>query len=169
MAALIVLAPGLAPGLALAQRGIAGGMGRGSRMPGLVREPGIVVPKMVNAVNLLIQHGAELALSDSQFKQILVVKRTLDSTNAPLLRRLDSLERLFRGGPIFSQPSRERLDSIAEGRAFARQVAAEARETNEAFRDRAYAVLNSQQLTRILALEAQAEQAIADEEKKRKP
>jgi hypothetical protein len=154
----------------LAQRGTAGGMGRGAHMPGkLLREPGIVIPKLVNAVNLLVEHRTDLALSDSQFKQVIFIKRTLDSTNSPFSRKLDSLERLFRGGPIFADPSRERLDSIAEGRLLARQITADIHDNNIVYRDKAYALLNAQQLSRIQEMEGKAEQAILDEERKKKP
>jgi hypothetical protein len=152
------------PSLLLAQRGTAGGMGRGAHMPGkLLREPGIVIPKLVNAVNLLVEHRTDLALSDSQFKQVIFIKRTLDSTNSPFSRKLDSLERLFRGGPIFADPSRERLDSIA------RQITADIHDNNIVYRDKAYALLNAQQLSRIQEMEGKAEQAILDEERKKKP
>src|SRR5690242_10729397 len=58
----------LVPSLALAQRGMGGMGGMGSsngiarRRPGNIeREPGLVVPKQVNAVNLLIEHRQDLA------------------------------------------------------------------------------------------------------------
>ena len=89
-----------------------GGMGGiGRRRPGnLEHEPGLVVPKQVNAVNLLIEHRQDLELSDSEFAGVARIKRALDSTNAPLVRKLDSLQRAFKGGPIFSEPSPERRE-----------------------------------------------------------
>src|SRR6185436_19489326 len=53
-----------------------------------------------------------LSLTDSQFVRLIALKRTLDSTNVPLLRKIDSVQRLFKNGvPIFSSPSAARLDS----------------------------------------------------------
>ena len=112
-AALLVL---FAPAALIAQRGGGiGGFGNGRGPGNLTRESGLVIPKQVNPINLLIEHRPELGLSDSVFLRVIAMKRTLDSTNAPSMRRLDSLARLFRGGkPLFSDPSPERIDSIAE-------------------------------------------------------
>ena len=80
---------GLLPATLLAQgRGVMGG--RGALTPGrgqgsLAREAGIQIPKYVNSVNLLIEHRQDLALTDSQFVRLIVMKRTFDSTNTPLL------------------------------------------------------------------------------------
>src|SRR5689334_4620287 len=104
--ALVIVAV-LVPGTVFAQgRGIMGG--RGALTPGrgggnIARESGIQIPKYVNGVNLLVEHRPELALSDSQFTRIIAIKRALDSTNAPLVRKLDSVQHLFRSGtPMFS-------------------------------------------------------------------
>src|SRR5690349_24735653 len=75
-----------------------GGMGPDGQKgkPGrLARDMGITVPKIVNPVNLLIEHRLEIALNDTQFTKIIAIKRVLDSTNATPTRRLDSLQRLF--------------------------------------------------------------------------
>jgi hypothetical protein len=160
----------VAPAALRAQRGGAGGFGRG-RLPGsLTREAGLVVPTQVNMINLLIAHRQDVALSDSQFMRVIGLKRTLDSTNAPTMRRLDSLSRLFRGGtPIFSEPSVARRDSIAEARSVMRELLAVVRENNDAARDKAYELLNEQQLLKAREVESAAEKAIAEEEQKRKP
>lgn len=154
------------PGLAGAQT--IGGFGRG-RTPGkLVREPGIVVPKVVNAVNLMIEHRQDLALSDTQFARVIVIKRALDSTNAPLVRKLDSVQRLFRGGPLFREPTAERRDSLAEARSLVQETIGAITENNATARDEAYAMLSIQQLDTAQSLEAKAEQAIADEARRNK-
>ena len=154
------------PGLAGAQT--IGGFGRG-RTPGkLLREPGIVVPKVVNAVNLMIEHRQDLALSDTQFARVIVIKRTLDSTNAPLVRKLDSVQRLFRGGPVFSEPTIQRRDSLAEARSLVQEAIGAITENNATARDEAYGVLSVQQLETAQSLEAKAEQAIADEARRNK-
>jgi len=150
---------------AQAQRGM-GRRGGGNMM----RQTGLVAPKLVNPVNLLIEHRPQLALSDSQFIHLITIKRALDSTNAPLLRRIDSVERLFRGGGlIFSDPSRERRDSLAEGRAVIEQTTAALRESYGFAKEAAFALLDAQQYAKAEDLYAKAEQAIVDEEKAKKP
>jgi hypothetical protein len=142
---------------------------RGRGIPGLGRsglgsnEPEVSAPKQVNAVNLLIEHRPELALSDTQFMRVIAIKRTLDSTNAPLMRRLDSVQRLFKRGPLFSQGSTQRRDSLTEARSLVRDVTAAVRENNATGRDQAYALLSAKQLDTAHSLEAAAEQRIADE------
>jgi hypothetical protein len=163
----------LVPSLALAQRGMGGMGGMGSsngiarRRPGNIeREPGLVVPKQVNAVNLLIEHRQDLALSDSQFTKVAMIKRALDSTNAPLSRKLDSLQRVFKGGPIFSEPTPAHRDSLAEAHGVMLEATSAIRDHISAARERAFALLSPAQLTKAQDLEAAAEKAIEDENKK---
>lgn len=119
-------------------------------------------------VNLLIQHRQDVTLSDSQFVKVIAIKRSLDSTNAPYTRKLDSLSRLFRGGtPIFSEPSAARRDSIAEARDVVDGTLAVLRDNNNTARDKAYELLNEQQLLKAHEIEAKAEKAIQDEKKGR--
>src|SRR5690348_7973851 len=92
----------LVPALCSAQQRIGGFKGR---TPSIRRESAIEVPKLVNPVNLLLVHRQELALTDSQWKNLLSMKRVLDSTNAPLMRRLDSVQSLFKGGMLFGEQS----------------------------------------------------------------
>lgn len=158
----------LVPSFAAAQRG---GFGRGGRAPGIAREPGLTIFKPVNMVNLLIEHRQDVALTDSQFKQVITLKRTLDSTNAPEMRRLDSLSRLFRGGrPIFSTPSRARRDSLVEARSVMRESIAIIDDNNATARDRAYTLLEAPQLAKARTIQSDAEKALAESESKgRKP
>jgi hypothetical protein len=160
----------LVPSLASAQRagmGNMGGAGIGRRRPGNIeREPGLVVPKQVNAVNLLIEHRQELALSDSQVARVVVIKRALDSTNSPLSRKLDSLQRVFKGGPIFSEPTAARRDSLAEAHAVVAETTGTIHENISAARDRAFALLSPMQLTKAQELEAAAQKAVEDESKR---
>ena len=112
----------LVPALVMAQRGIGGGGrgrggGGGKEGGGIARDAGIAVPKLVNAVNLLVEHKQDLALTDTQFVRIIALKRSLDSTNAPLMRRVDSVQREFKGGAmLLGNPSPARRDSLAIGR-----------------------------------------------------
>jgi len=158
----------LVPSAAVAQRGVGGmggGMGGiGRRRPGNIEhEPGLAIPKQVNAINLLIEHRQDLALSDSQFAHVAAIKRSLDSTNSPLARRLDSLQRVFRGGPIFSEPSAARRDSLAGARATVLDATGTIRDNISAARDRAFALLSPVQVNKARELEAAAEKAIEDE------
>lgn len=152
------LVPALTP--ARAQRSIPG-LGR-SGLGG--RAPEVVVPRQVNPVNLLIEHRQELALSDSQFAHIVVIKRTLDSTDLPLLRKMDSVQRLFKKAPLFADPSPARRDSIAEGRALVRDASAALRENIGEARARAFELLSAEQQPKAEQLAAAAEKALADEE-----
>ena len=160
---LLALIVASAPAVAFAQRG---GFGRGGKPPGISREAGLSFPKPVNMVNLLIEHRPDVALTDSQFKQIITLKRQLDSTNAPQMRRLDSLSRLFRGGtPIFSQPSAARRDSLSQGRIVMRDIVSIVEDNNSTARDQAYALLSDQQLSKAKTIQSAAEKALADSER----
>ena len=165
---------GATPGILLGQGGMGRGVGRGSfgRGAGIQRAPGVEIPQVVNAVNLLIEHRQQLALSDTQFTRVIAIKRALDSTNAPLVRKLDSVQRLFKNGPLFSEGNAERRDSVAEARSLVRDVTAALHENNATGRDQAYALLSAKQLDTAHSLEAAAEQKIADDARKnsgRKP
>lgn len=161
----LVLIVAVTPAVAFAQIP-GGGFGRGGRAPGISRESGLTIPKPVNMVNLLIEHRQDVALTDSQFKQIISLKRELDSTNAPQMRRLDSLSRLFRGGtPIFSEQSATRRDSLAQGRIVMHEVLAIVDDNNSTTRDRAYALLDDQQLSRAKTIQSAAEKALAESER----
>jgi hypothetical protein len=163
----------LSSSVALAQRGVSGvggGQGIGSigrRRPGNIeREPALVVPKAVNVINVLIEHRKDVALDDSQFVRVLSVKRTLDSTNSPLMRKIDSLQRLYRGGPIFSEPSAERRDSLNTARAIALETIASVRDNIAAAREKAFALLSPTQHAKAQEIEAQAERAVEEENKR---
>lgn len=155
------------PSLAAAQRGV-GGMGTiGRRRPGtLEREPALIVPKQVNLVNLLVEHRQDLALTDSQFRGIIAIKRSLDSANSPLVRRLDSLKNTFKGGPIFSEPSPQRRDSLVAARAIVLEMLADIRDNMVPARDEAFALLSPTQLAKAQEIEAKAEKAVAEENKR---
>jgi hypothetical protein len=164
--ALLVALPGAASGQGGFGRG-GGGAGRFGRSgAGVQRAAGVEIPQVVNAVNLLVEHRQDLALSDTQFTRVIAIKRALDSTNAPLLRKLDSVQRLFKNGPLFSDGNAQRRDSLAEARSLVRDVTAGIRENDATGRDQAYALLSTKQLDAAHALEAKAEQKIEDDAQK---
>jgi hypothetical protein len=144
---------------AVAQRPGVGTFGRG-RGPGkLTMEDGIEAARPVNPINLLVENRATLALTDTQFKRVIAIKRTLDSTNAPLMRRIDSVERLFKRGPIFSDPSPQRRDSIAAGRAAVKETIADLEDNIADAREKAYALLSASQLPKAEEIEDKARKA----------
>ena len=153
----------LIPGLLSAQQRIGGFKGR---TPSIKRESGIDVPKLVNPVNLLLVHRPELALSDAQWKQLLVMKRALDSTNAPLMRRLDSVQSLFKGGILLGAESHEHRDSIAEAQLTVRQTTADLEDNYGTARDKAFGLLDGTQYSKATDLIGKAEKEIADAEDK---
>ena len=164
----VLIAAVLGPATAVAQgRGIMGG--RGALTPGrgggnMTREAGILIPKYANAVNLLIQHRPDLALTDSQFTEIIAMKRALDSTNAPLVRKLDSVQHLFKSGvPIFSSPSAERRDSLSNARVLVSQTVGTIRDNIGTWRDKAFAALSPTQIVKAQDIEDKAEKAAAEE------
>jgi hypothetical protein len=140
-----------------AQIGLPGGMH--GRMTGPTRDSGVVMARHVNPLNLLIAHRQDLALSDSQFANIIVLKRSLDLANAPLLRKADSVERLFKGRPIFARQSPEHRDSVRAGRELVDDVAGAVRENDDDYRARALALLNEEQLRAAETYAAEAAKA----------
>ena len=155
----------LSASAALAQRGIAGPTGSGQhRGAGISRDPGVSVPRLVNGVNLVVEHRQELALTDTQFVRVIGIKRALDSANAPLMRRIDSVQRLFKGGSlVFGNPGRAHRDSVAEAHAVIAETQAGVRQNIAEWRDKAWALLAPKQAAIAEELEAKAERALADD------
>ena len=157
----------MVPGLVGAQGlpGNGGGFDR-SRGPGkLARAPGITVPRQVNPINLLIEHRQDLDLSEAQFLQVIRIKRTVDSSNAPLMRKLDSVQAVLKPMPLFREPSPLRRDSLAEGQALVQETMAAVREHLDEARSQAYELLSSTQVTKAQDIERKAQKAIDDEAK----
>ena len=154
-----VLAALVIPVLAQAQRPGITGINRG-RMPGnLKRDPGVEVPPVINIVNLVIDHRQDVALTDSQFVRVVALKRTLDSTNAPFLRRVDSVQRLFKNIPIFSDPSPARRDSLSAGKALVKEMIADVEDNIADAKEKMFAFLRPVQAERAEQLEARARKA----------
>jgi hypothetical protein len=81
-------------------------------------KPAPIVP--VNVARLVIEHERDIALSDSQRTQIVLIQRRLDSTAAPLLKKIDSLRPTWRpAGGIndLSQEQREQLVAVRAAQA----------------------------------------------------
>lgn len=159
---LLLLAGLMLPAAAVAQLPGLGSLGHG-RTPGkLARDQGIEIPKVLNPINLMIMHRQDLALTDTQFVQIIAIKRALDSTNAPLMRQLDSVSHVLKGVPIFKEPSRQRRDSLASGRQLVAEVVADVNDNIADARDKAIALLSQSQRTSIDQIEEKQREANAE-------
>lgn len=144
---------------ALAQRGYGG---RGDDMGASRRsadEPAITVQEPLNPVDLLIQHWTDLKLTPAQIADLRTIKRSLDSTNAPAHRSLDSLQRAMRPTGILGQLKPEQRDSIPVARARVARLVDELDENIRPMRERAYGVLTADQATRAESIEADAQRA----------
>lgn len=147
------------PSLAAAQRPGMSTIGRGMTPQGPKRDPGIEVPAPINVVNLVLEHRQDLILTDSQFVRVARIKRALDSTNAPLLRRIDSVQRLFKNRPIFSEPSAAHRDSLAAGKALVKEMTADIDDNNADAKDKVFVFLSTPQKERAEQLEDRARKA----------
>ncbi len=157
---------------ASAQRGMPGMTGmngmRGERSINFKRGAGVDIPTVVQPINLLIEHRQELALTDSQFMHVIRIKRALDSLNAPLMRKLDSVQRLFRGGgPLFGDPSPERRDSLAQARGLVVETISDIHDNIDPARVQAFALLSYTQRSVADRIVADEEHRIEDEEQKK--
>jgi hypothetical protein len=138
-----------------------GSIGRGRVPSGLKREPGIDVPPVVNIVNIVVEHRQDLTLTDSQFVHVVAIKRSLDSTNAPLLRRIDSVSRLFKTFPLFTQSTPEHRDSLNAGRAVVKEMTADIDDNIADAKDKVFALLSTPQKEKAEQLEDKARKASA--------
>ena len=76
-------------------------------------KPAPIAP--VNVARTIIEHEQDMALTDSQRTQIVLIQNRLDSVAAPLLRKIDSLKPTWRpAGGIndLSPEQREQLFSL---------------------------------------------------------
>jgi L-fucose mutarotase/ribose pyranase (RbsD/FucU family) len=126
---------------------------------GLRRDPGIEVPATINIVNLVVEHRQDLILTDTQFVRVVALKRVLDSTNAPFVRRIDSVQRLFKNVPIFSDPSAARRDSLNAAKAVVREMTADIDDNIADAKDKVFAILSTPQKERAEQIEDKARKA----------
>jgi len=133
--------------------------GRGGSMP-VGRSPGRDDPvmkeigaaleiRLANGVNIIVAHAKDLSLTTDQLARVVLIKRQLDSVNAPLMRELDSLERANRGR---GETPRSRGD-LPEPPNPAVQRTLDALRTNlRGAEEDAYEVLSGTQLQRSLQM-----------------
>ncbi|MGH7619671.1 MAG: hypothetical protein ACREPM_20855 [Gemmatimonadaceae bacterium] len=152
-----LVAAAVLPAVVSAQRPGMSSLGqRPSR--GLQREPGIEAPATINIVNLVLEHRQDLFLTDTQFRRVVVVKRALDSTNAPLVRRIDSVQRLFKGVLIFTNPTPAHRDSLNAGKAVVNEMAADIDDNIADAKDKLFLILSTPQKERAEQIEDKARQ-----------
>ena len=120
----------------------------------------------VNVARTVIEHERDLDLTDSQRTQIVLIQRRLDSSAAPLLKKLDSLKPTWRpaGGPNDLTP--EQRERIATLRAAQAAVVDSLTPTFTKARDDVMALLRPEQKERVGKLEKQARKR-AEEQSKR--
>lgn len=132
-----------------------GGYGQGERVLGDPPRPAPPIAALV------LEHGAELALADSQRTMLESIRRTQDSANRPWLARLDTL----RSGGRPANPndlSQEQRDQIAARRKATTEVLAGMRETNAEARQKVMGLLNPEQQHKAAELEKDARKKADD-------
>lgn len=152
-AALRALIVTLAIPAALAAQ-INGRMAAGREFGQSSNDPLVSEARPVNNVSVLIQHKQQLALTDSQFVQLVAIRRTVDSVNFPLERRLDSLVRVQRSAS--SAFRRLPADTARHLRDVARSTLDELAANMRPATDRAHALLTDRQIQMAAIFEQQA-------------
>jgi hypothetical protein len=142
--------PGVAAvALAVLAACASGGGVESSRHPA---EPPIDFAPPVSPAIIALDHAAELGLTDAQRASLTAIRRGLDSANAPLRLRLDSLRPTQR--PVNPRDlSQEQRESIRTRRTAVGAVMAEWSAHNAEVRPRVLAVLTPEQQQRVVVLE----------------
>ncbi|HEY2375657.1 MAG TPA: hypothetical protein VGH98_06740 [Gemmatimonadaceae bacterium] len=137
--------------------------GGGSRM-GVGRSPGRDDPSMkeigpalelrlANGVNIIIAHARDLSLTTEQLARVAVIKRRLDSLNAPLMRELDSLGEAKRQR---AEPMRSKGDLPEPGDPNVERTLDTLRSNMHSAEQDAYEVLSGEQLQHALQMVKEA-------------
>ena len=117
--------------------------------------PAPIVPISLAKV-VLDNDDKEMALTDSQRVQLRLVQHQLDSVDAPLLAKLDSLKPTWRPAGGLNDLSSEQRDQLVELRKAHDEVIEKIRPNVAASREHAMAVLNKDQQERAAKLEKNA-------------
>ena len=106
-------------------------------------------------VAMALDHAADLGITDAQRTVMLDIRRGLDSADAPLRSRLDSLRPTSR--PVnFRDLSPQQREEIRAPRAAVSAVKAALRQHDLAIRSRVLGALSAEQQTKLTALEESA-------------
>jgi hypothetical protein len=129
-----------------------------------VGKPAPLAP--VNVPRVVIERERDMALSDSQRTQIVLIQRRLDSTAAPLLKKLDSLRPTWRpaGGPNDLTP--EQRERLATTRAAQAVVVDSLTPTFTQAREQVMALLRPEQRERAAKLEREARKRALEQSKR---
>ncbi|HEU4722136.1 MAG TPA: hypothetical protein VFS59_12295 [Gemmatimonadaceae bacterium] len=129
-----------------------------------VGKPAPIAP--VNVARVVIERERDMALSDSQRTEIVLIQRRLDSTAAPLLKKLDSLRPTWRpaGGPNDLTP--EQREQLAKTRAAQAAVVDSLTPAFANAREQVMALLRPEQRDRAAKLERETRKR-AEERSKR--
>ena len=117
-------------------------------------KPAPIVP--VNVARTVIEHERELALSDSQRTQIAAIQRRLDSTAAPLLKKLDSVRPTWRPAGGINDLSQEQRDQLVAYRNVQVSVVDSLTPSFAKAREQVMTVLTPEQKDRAAKLETDA-------------
>jgi regulator of protease activity HflC (stomatin/prohibitin superfamily) len=115
---------------------------------------------------LVLDHAADVAITDSQRVQLESIRREQDSANRPWLQRLDSLRPTGRPANGPNDLSQEQRDEIAARRAAIAEIMEGMRETNAVARKQTMELLSEDQQKKAAKLEQEAKQQ-ADEARDR--
>jgi hypothetical protein len=120
----------------------------------------------VNVARLVIEHERDIALSDSQRTQIVLVQRRLDSPAAPLLKKIDSLRPSWRPAGGINDLSQEQRDQLVAFRAAKAALVDSLTPHFVKAREQVMTVLSADQQERAAKLEKK-ERKRAEEQEKR--
>lgn len=127
-------------------------------------KPTPIVP--VNVARLVIEHERDIALSDSQRTQIVLIQRRLDSTAAPLLKKIDSLRPTWRPAGGINDLSQEQRDQLLAVRAAQSAVIDSLTPTFTRAREQVMSLLLPEQRERTEKLEKKERKRAEDMAKK---
>jgi hypothetical protein len=120
----------------------------------------------VNVARAVIEHEKDMALTDSQRTEIVLIQRRLDSTTAPMLRKLDSLRPSWRPAGGLNDLSQEQRDQLVSLRAAQVAVIDSLSPTFAKAREQVMSVLRPEQKDRAAKYEKDARKR-AEEQAKR--
>lgn len=150
--AIVLGAALVAPALLGAQ--VNGRMAAGREFGQSSNDPLVSEPRPMNDVSVLIQHRQQLALTDSQFIRLVSIRRSVDSLNFPLERRLDSLARVEHDAS--SSFRRLPADTVRRMRELARSTLDALAANIRPAAERAHALLSDSQVEMAATFEQQA-------------
>jgi len=158
VATVAALALVLSPSLAMGQMPV-----RRDNNP-FAGKPAPIAP--VNVARAVIEHEKDMALSDSQRTQIVLIQRRLDSTTAPMLKKLDSLRPSWRPAGGLNDLSQEQRDQLATLRAAQVAVIDSLSPTFAKAREQVMSVLRPEQRERAAKYERDARKRAQEQAKR---